>query len=64
VGEVVNLRVWRKRRLKGEEAQIAAQNREVFGQSKPERAKQAHKKEDDARHLDQHKLDVKPDDAS
>ncbi len=54
MGDVVNLRQFRKARNRAEKKKLAEANREKFGRSKPERERErAAKKRDDA-HLDGH----------
>ena len=57
MGEVVNLRIWRKRQTKDQEAMLAAQNRQAHGRSKQDRADHVQQKAKETRHLDQHKLE-------
>jgi len=64
VGEVVNLRLARKRRDRAEQADQAAANRIVHGRTKAEKlaAKSERKRSDTM--LDGHRRDTTPDDAN
>ena len=58
MGDVVNLRTERKRASRRQEADRAAENRAVHGLSKADRRREAAQRSQDARHLDQHRIDT------
>lgn len=60
MGEVVNLRLIRKRNARAEHDAAAAANRALHGRSKAEKAAQKSDRERDKNLLDGHRLD-KPD---
>ncbi len=62
MGDVVNLRVRRKRQIRETAEKSAAQNRTLFGRSKAGREEQQRREAQAALHLDQHKLPDRPDD--
>jgi hypothetical protein len=57
MGEVINLRKARKQAKKREDAERAASNRAVHGQSKAEKTFETTRAEQMRRHLDAHKID-------
>jgi len=57
MGEVVNLRKARKEAKKREDAERAASNRAVHGQTKAEKTFETRRAEQIRRHLDAHKID-------
>jgi hypothetical protein len=57
MGEIVNLRKFRKQMKKREDAERAAENRIVHGRSKGERDLQARSTDKRDRHLDQHRIE-------
>ena len=57
MGEIVNLRKFRKQMKKREDAERAAANRIVHGRSKDERDLQARSTERQNRHLDEHRIE-------
>jgi len=60
MGEVVNLRMIRKRRQRAEKEQLAAENRQKHGRSRAERDRQRMVEEQTSRALDLHRRE-KPD---
>ncbi len=62
MGDVVNLRVRRKRQIKEMAEKSAAQNRTQFGRPKAAREEQRRRDTQAALHLDQHKLPDRADD--
>jgi hypothetical protein len=56
VTEIVNLRQARKRKLRADKDQQAAENRAKFGRTKGEKQRTALEAERDGRHLDQARL--------
>lgn len=54
MGEVVNLRRYRKAKEKAEAEALAAENRSKFGRTKGEREQDAKAEEKAERHLDAH----------
>lgn len=61
-GDVINLRMVRKRKARDGRAAQAAQNRIIHGESKAEKQARKAKSERDARLLDQARLDGRDDD--
>jgi hypothetical protein len=61
MADIVNLRQWRKRQGRREAEEKASRNRAKFGQSKTQKTSQEFSKTQASRHLDQHRLDDKPD---
>jgi hypothetical protein len=57
MGEVINLRKARKQAKKREDAERAASNRAVHGQTKAEKTFEARRAEQIRRHLDAHRID-------
>ncbi len=57
MGDLVNLRIARKRRDRAREAEGAAENRAAFGMTKAERRKIEAEREKAERGLDAHRLD-------
>jgi uncharacterized protein DUF4169 len=57
MGEIVNLRKFRKQLKKREDAERAAANRIVHGRSKGERDLQARNSDKQNRHLDEHRIE-------
>jgi hypothetical protein len=57
MGEVINLRRARKQARKREDAERAASNRAVHGQTKAEKTFETRRAELMRRHLDAHKID-------
>jgi len=57
MGEVVNLKRFKKRSEREQSAREADTNRARFGRSKAERARDEHRKDRAINLLDQHKLD-------
>ena len=64
MGDIVNLRMFRKRGAKSSGEATAAQNRATFGLSKQQKA--ANKKTADlsSKHLDQHRITQNPDESA
>jgi len=58
MGDVVNLRTERKRASRRREADRAAENRLVHGLSKADRQRGAEQRSQDAKYLDQHRIDT------
>jgi len=57
MGEVINLRKARKQEKKREDAERAAANRAVHGQTKAAKTLEATRSEQMRRHLDAHRID-------
>jgi hypothetical protein len=57
MGEIVNLRKFRKQTQKRKEAERAETNRIVHGRSKTERDLQARNSQKLSRHLDEHRIE-------
>ena len=55
MGELVNLRTVRKRRVRAEQAADAEQNRLLFGRTKAEKQRQQTEKARAEKHIDGHK---------
>jgi hypothetical protein len=58
MGDIVNLRVVRKRTSRRREEARAAENRAVHGRSRSDREDEAQKRNKAARHLDQHRIET------
>lgn len=57
MGEVINLRLVRKAKVRSEQDRQAEQNRLKHGRTKAERSIEEHRSETEQRHLDGHKLE-------
>jgi len=57
MAEIINLRAVRKQRARAEKVAQAAENRVLFGRTKPEKLKQATEKALAEKHIDGHKKD-------
>jgi hypothetical protein len=57
MGEIVNLRRFKKSKSREEDARVAEANRRKFGQTKVEKQQRTAQQNLDARKLDGHKLD-------
>jgi hypothetical protein len=57
VGDVVNMKRFRKRTEREQSAKAAETNRARFGRTKSERAREEHAKDQASRLLDQHRID-------
>lgn len=60
MGDVVNLRIHRKRKARGEREALAAENRARFGRSKADKAQDAALAELAERRLDGHRRETDP----
>jgi hypothetical protein len=57
MGDVVNLKRFKKRTEREQSAKAAETNRARFGRTKSERAREEHAKDQASRLLDQHRID-------
>ncbi|MGX5734526.1 DUF4169 family protein [Bosea thiooxidans] len=57
MGEIVNLRQFRKQKARAEAEKTAGQNRVSFGRTKAERELTEAERDKAARHIDGHRLD-------
>jgi hypothetical protein len=57
MGDIVNLRRFKKSKSREDDARLAEANRRKFGQTKAEKLERAAQENLDARKLDGHKLD-------
>ena len=61
MGDIVNLKRFKKRNERDQSAKLAETNRALFGRTKSERVLDEHAKDRASDLLDQHKLQDKPD---